>query len=523
MNFYAISALVNVATSIVLGFLILFSDRRNRVNQLFSLFALAVAVWGYAYFSWQIAANPASAMFWVRVLMAGAIFIPFFYFHFIVRFLDQYRQLRWLVWIGYLIAIFFSFVNWTPLFTATVVSQSGFPFWPIAGPLFGPFLAVWVSYAAYPVWLLFKRLRETVDAEERAQIKYILFGTAIGYAGGCTNYFLWYYIPVPPYGNITASIYIIFVAYAILKHGLFSMKVVATEFIVFALWLFVFIRMLLAETPTEQFVNGGLLFVLLIVGVLLMRSVDREVEQREKIQKLAEELQATNERQETLIHFIGHEVKGFLTKAEGAFASLAEGDFGSLPESLSPLVDHALVETRQGSASVAAILKAANLKKGTVLYTKAPFDLKALVTESIEKERLAAEQKGLALSFTPDEGSYQMTGDKAQLSDHVLRNLIENAVNYTPTGSIVVSLRNEGGKLVFAVKDSGIGITDEDKKRLFTEGGHGKDSQKVNVHSTGYGLYIAKSIVEAHGGTIRAESPGAGKGSTFIIELPAHS
>ncbi|MDE1919073.1 MAG: HAMP domain-containing histidine kinase [Patescibacteria group bacterium] len=73
------------------------------------------------------------------------------------------------------------------------------------------------------------------------------------------------------------------------------------------------------------------------------------------------------------------------------------------------------------------------------------------------------------------------------------------------------------------MKDTGIGITEEDKKRLFTEGGHGKDSQKVNVHSTGYGLFIAKNIVEAHGGTIRAESEGAGKGSTFIVELPITS
>ena len=59
------------------------------------------------------------------------------------------------------------------------------------------------------------------------------------------------------------------------------------------------------------------------------------------------------------------------------------------------------------------------------------------------------------------------------------------------------------------------------KKHLFAEGGRGKDSIKVNVHSTGYGLYIAKQIVEAHKGRIWAESEGAGKGSTFYVEFPA--
>ena len=112
-----------------------------------------------------------------------------------------------------------------------------------------------------------------------------------------------------------------------------------------------------------------------------------------------------------------------------------------------------------------------------------------------------------------------MTGDKAEIGDHVLRNLIDNSINYTPSGSITVFLKKETGKLIFAVKDTGIGITEEDKKNLFTEGGHGKDSQKINVHSTGYGLYIAKQTVEAHGGAIRAVSDGAGKGSIFTVEL----
>jgi signal transduction histidine kinase len=114
-----------------------------------------------------------------------------------------------------------------------------------------------------------------------------------------------------------------------------------------------------------------------------------------------------------------------------------------------------------------------------------------------------------------------MTGDAPQINDHVLRNLIDNSINYTPTGSVTVSLKKVGDKFVFAVKDTGVGITAEDKVRLFTEGGHGKDSIKVNVHSTGYGLYIAKQIIEAHGGTVRAESEGAGKGSTFTAEFPA--
>ena len=521
MNFYAASALVNVITSIVLGALILLADKRNRINQLFALFAAAVAVWGYAYFAWQIADEPTTALTYVHLLMAGAIFIPFFYFHFIVRFLGLQYPLRWVVRIGYGAALFFSVVNWSPLFVASVGASDGFSFWPSAGPLFSPFLAVWVLYAMYPVWLLFTHLKSVSDKNERAQITYILIGTAIGYAGGCTNYFLWYGVPVLPAGNITASIYIFFVAYAILKHGLFNMKVAATEFIVFALWLFVFIRMLFVTDATEQLINGGLLLVLLIVGVLLIRSVDKEVEQREKIEKLAGELRETNKRQELLIHFIGHEVKGYLTKDASTLAALQDGDFGPLPPKLKGVVSRALAESRHGAASVASILKASNLKSGETVFNKAPFDLKKLVAEVVEKLRPMAAAKGLALSFTASEGDCTLNGDKVEIGDHVLRNLIDNAISYTPIGAVDVSLTREGGRLVVRVHDTGIGITDEDKKVLFTEGGHGKDSIRTNVHSTGYGLFIVKEIVEAHGGTARLESAGEGEGTTAVVEFPA--
>ena len=75
------------------------------------------------------------------------------------------------------------------------------------------------------------------------------------------------------------------------------------------------------------------------------------------------------------------------------------------------------------------------------------------------------------------------------------------------------------GKILFSVKDTGVGLTKEDKEKLFTEGGKGKNSQKINVDSTGFGLFIAKNIVEAHNGKIWAESEGEGKGSEFWVEL----
>jgi signal transduction histidine kinase len=242
-----------------------------------------------------------------------------------------------------------------------------------------------------------------------------------------------------------------------------------------------------------------------------------------ELARLKQELELTNQKQESLIHFIGHEVKGYLTKDKAAFASLLEGDYGPLPENIITFLTQALASATEGADAAIDILKAANLKKGTVTYTKEPFDLRTLVQKWVDKFKPVAEGKGLQFSFTVDESStpYTFTGDESQLGDHVLRNLIENSINYTPAGSIAVSLGKSDGKFMFSVKDTGVGISEDDMKKLFTEGGKGADSLKVNVHSTGYGLFIAKNVTEAHKGTIRAESEGAGKGSTFTVELPA--
>jgi signal transduction histidine kinase len=111
-------------------------------------------------------------------------------------------------------------------------------------------------------------------------------------------------------------------------------------------------------------------------------------------------------------------------------------------------------------------------------------------------------------------------GDSFWLKE-VVNNLIGNSIIYTEKGKITVGLKGGNGKIEFYVKDTGVGITPEDKKSLFTEGGRGKESVKMNIDSTGYGLYSGKLIIEAHKGRVWAESEGAGKGSIFFVELPA--
>jgi signal transduction histidine kinase len=128
----------------------------------------------------------------------------------------------------------------------------------------------------------------------------------------------------------------------------------------------------------------------------------------------------------------------------------------------------------------------------------------------IKKLKLKTEIKGK---------DFVIYGDAFWLKE-VAHSLIDNALKYTPKGEVLASLVKQDGNILFSVKDSGVGLTDEDKENLFKEGGRGKDSLRVNVNSTGYGLFMAKMIIEAHSGRIWAESEGKDKGSIFYMELP---
>ena len=221
-----------------------------------------------------------------------------------------------------------------------------------------PFAVLSTLFSTLTVyWLLHKYKHSTDDAQR--QFGLVLSGIVIMLALIIATIL----VPIMFFGSVRflafTPLYTLaflgMTAYAITKYQLFDIKVLLTQALTISLCLILFAKLFGEETVNAQVIDGLVLVAMAIFGFFLVRSVKKEVEQREKIQKLAEELQETNARQEGLIHFIGHEVKGFLTKAEGAFAALTDGDFGTLPEGLKPFVTQALADSRQGVDSVSNI------------------------------------------------------------------------------------------------------------------------------------------------------------------------
>src|SRR3989344_8449391 len=519
---YNVLSIMTLALSLLLTVYVYVSDKKNKVNETFAFLVLSAFFWILTNFFVDISSDLSNISVWSKLTLVGPIFIAFFFYR-MSLFFPKPKQPTFLfqivIWIAIAGLLFFVPTRFN--IANVFILPNGIPAIE-PGPLYGYFLVYFLILIVAALTNLFRGYR-TFEHLERQQVNYISLGVGLSIVfGSITNLIL------PLLGNSDLVnfgpyfilIFIILSSYALIKYHLFDIKILTTQLFVFSLCIFTFLRMLLGEDIQEKVTNGSLFVLVAIFGWFLIKSVIREVHQREKIEELAKDLSETNDRQEKLIHFIGHEVKGYLTKGEYAFSEMAEGDFGTLPPETKVLATTALAELRKGVASVTDILQAANLKRGTVAYDMKPVDLKDLVKEEVIKTGPQADEKKLALEVSMDESQpYTVNLDRGQFGEHVIRNLIDNSIKYTPQGNIMIKLARAGDKIVFSVKDTGVGISDEDRARLFTEGGRGKDSMKVNVHSTGYGLYIAKQIVEAHSGKIWVESEGPGKGSTFFVEF----
>ena len=238
-----------------------------------------------------------------------------------------------------------------------------------------------------------------------------------------------------------------------------------------------------------------------------------------QVEDLNHELEMANEGQANLIHIINHQIKGYLAKARNIFSELlTEPEYGLISESAKPMMDEGLKSLTEGVNFVTDFLNASNIEKGTYKYEMQPLDMKALIQSVVEKQKDVAEEKGLLFESRVNEGDYNIHGDKAQL-EQAVKNLIDNSIRYTPKGSIKLQLTRENNNILFKIEDTGVGISDELKPKLFTKGGRDKDSLKININSTGFGLSFVKDVVEAHHGRVWVESAGVNQGSTFFLEL----
>jgi two-component system nitrogen regulation sensor histidine kinase GlnL len=217
-TYLIITSFLNFLAAILLAFAVGLRNRNNRLNLQFGIFAFFVALWAAAYLLWQITDDPERALFFTRVLMFPAYFVPITYLHFVTRLCNEHR-LAWLMRFGYASACVFSALSFTPLMVQEVAPAMGMPLWPRAGEAFLYYLVWFGLLMLIALWQLQHHARHSSGARS-SQLRTIFMGTVMGFAGAATNFPLWFDLPVPPIGNALVFLYLVMVAHAVSRYQL---------------------------------------------------------------------------------------------------------------------------------------------------------------------------------------------------------------------------------------------------------------------------------------------------------------
>jgi len=232
--------------------------------------------------------------------------------------------------------------------------------------------------------------------------------------------------------------------------------------------------------------------------------------------KMEEEVRRAIEIRSRFIAIASHELRSPLTAIREGIALIAEGLRGPVSPGQIELLAVALRNIDRLSRLSKDILDFEKIESGQLRLIPAWHDLCEILDDVVKTVRPLADEKGLALTVDVDEGLPRVVCDKDKVIQ-VLLNLVNNAVKFTKAGSVKIEVRKDFKALQVSVRDTGPGIAEEDKPLLF------QSFQQFGAPSeqegSGLGLFIARQIVQAHGGRIWAESEG-GRGSAFRFTLP---
>jgi PAS domain S-box-containing protein len=238
-------------------------------------------------------------------------------------------------------------------------------------------------------------------------------------------------------------------------------------------------------------------------GILNVRDITRERQQEEQ--------------RSTFISIISHELQTPIAIVKGYASTLARPDANLKPEVLHPRLQAIEEEADRLNKLVGNLLYASRIQAGGIRMELAPLDMAVLIESMVR--RLRAKSPDVEVTVDIPTHLPTVMADRDRMEE-VLQNLLDNAVKYSPRQrAITVTCRATSDEVIVSVSDAGMGISLRDQEHIFDRFQRVGDSTSQALPGAGLGLYIARAIVEAHGGHIWVEST-LRQGSTFSFSVP---
>ncbi|MFA6105405.1 MAG: ATP-binding protein [Patescibacteria group bacterium] len=534
-NLDLLSVGLTVLVSLLLGAIVFLSDRKSITSKSFFFFIIMVSIWGALnYLSYHVFI-PEIGLWVLRLVIFFALWQVYFLFQFFLVFPEtNYEFSRLYKLLLFPITVVVSLLTLTPAVfkRAIAVSSNGIITKIENGPailLFGLFSA---GFVLASIIVFIRKIITTKEKRKRVALFLVLIGTIITFI---LVIFFNFLLPALfsnshfiVYGSVFYFPFILLTSFAIIKYHLLDIKIISTEVLVFILAFPVLVEVVSAETLIIRIYKFFVFLLILSSGLLLIRSVRKEVEQRERLQALTSQLQTANiqlkelDRQKTdFLSIAAHQLRTPLSITNGYIELLKDGAYGGVTKEAAEVYKNIDESNGHLVKLVDSFLDITRLEQGRTKYDFAPHDINDVIDSAVKELDVKAKQKNLTLVWNRAPELAKVIFDEEKIR-HVVFNFIDNAIKYCDVGVIKVEAISEGDGVSIRVKDGGLGFEKIDEANFFQKFYRGNNVKGVNVNGTGLGLFVCAKFIESHHGRVWAHSPGLGKGSEFGFWIPVH-
>jgi signal transduction histidine kinase len=520
-----------------LGLFVYLNNRKSKINQLFLLMMLLSLLWvTLCYFSGSMTNNLELSLFLARSAYGATILfvIPFYLFFTLLTKTKTTRLINLTVPLAsvsiFVLTVFTEFMV-TGMTPAKIIGLDIGVVPIVGGGKFLYFGFVFLVSALVIVKILKKYY--TAPRDEKIKLQYFLLGILIFIIVNLIfNVILTLNIGDARYyqiGNYSIIFLLAFTAYAIIIKKLFEIKVALTAFFVLAITILLFIDIILfTEIAWMQRVKALALLIFVAFGYYLVKSVIREIQQREKLEKLAFELEKANVELRKLdasktefISIASHQLRTPLTAIKGYLSMINEGNYGELPEEVKRKIVNIFESNERLIKLVNDLLNVSRIETGKLDLEKKETNLKTLISQAIKDLSINAKKKKIYLRFKDSKKDLPKVLIDEKKTRQALLNIIDNAIKYTNKGGVTVNAQEtDDGYFLIEISDTGEGMSKEELNKVFERFSRGNAGNWLHGEGAGLGLYIARKFIEMHNGQVWADSQGSGKGSQFYIKVP---
>ena len=232
--------------------------------------------------------------------------------------------------------------------------------------------------------------------------------------------------------------------------------------------------------------------------------------------RLEELMEMKNE----FLHITSHQLRTPLTTIRGMISMWNNGDFDDLPEKeKKKMLKRIYVSSERLNNITNDMLDSLELEGGFMKFQFKQVSLRAIIKETVDIMKPNFDEKNLYLKFN-DSANIPKVEVEPNYIRQVFVNTIDNACKYTRKGGVDIDIKKTGKYAEVIIKDTGIGVSKSDQKKIFLKFTRGKRASAENASGSGLGLFIARKIADAHNGKVEFFSEGSGKGSVVKILLP---